>query len=90
MSAIAATSQRRAIRSAQAAQTMRDAKPLAYQGQRSNDPATTTRGSSVGYLASRIRRDFPDIAKRVEAGEFFSIRSAAVAAGIIRGREQAA
>ncbi|TXN04205.1 hypothetical protein FV242_08295 [Methylobacterium sp. WL64] len=67
---------------------MKQARPLAYQGKPTTEPATTTRGHSVSYLASRIRRDRPDIAKRVEAGEFFSIRSAAIHAGIIKNRVQ--
>jgi len=41
-------------------------------------------GTSKSYLASRLKRDHPDVAKRVEAGEFRSIRAAAVAAGIVR------
>lgn len=83
------TPQKWAERAKQAAQIMRDAKPLAYQGKRSSDPITTTRGTSVEYLASRLRRDHPAIADRVEAGEFHSIRSAALAAGIVKHRQPA-
>lgn len=41
-------------------------------------------GNRGSYLAARIKRDRPDIAERVEAGEFPSMRAAAIAAGIIR------
>jgi hypothetical protein len=41
-------------------------------------------GNSQSYLASRLKRDHPDIAARVEAGEFKSMRAAAVEAGIIK------
>ena len=37
----------------------------------------------MSYLAARIKRDHPDIAERIEAGEFKSMRQAAIAAGII-------
>lgn len=42
------------------------------------------RGNQASYLASRLKRDHPEIAARVEAGEFRSIRAAAKAAGIIK------
>ena len=44
----------------------------------------TTRGNASSYLAARIRRDHPEIVKRIEAGEFKSMRRAAIAAGVIR------
>ncbi|TXM91986.1 hypothetical protein [Methylobacterium sp. WL116] len=40
-------------------------------------------GTSAAYLISRIKRDRPDIAKRIERGEFKSVRMAAIEAGII-------
>lgn len=45
---------------------------------------TITRGETASYLAARIRRDHPSIAARVEAGEFRSIRAAAIEAGTRR------
>ena len=45
---------------------------------------TLKRGETAEYLAARIKRDRPDIATAVERGEFSSMRSAAIAAGIIR------
>jgi hypothetical protein len=48
------------------------------------NPAPTKGGNSQSYLASRLKRDRPDIAARVEAGEFKSMRAAAVEAGIIK------
>lgn len=41
-------------------------------------------GNRSAYLASRIKRDYPGIFARMEAGEFKSVRSAAVAAGIVQ------
>jgi hypothetical protein len=41
-------------------------------------------GNSADYLAARIKRDRPDIAARVEAGEYRSIRAAAIDAGIVK------
>jgi len=42
------------------------------------------RGDRVDYLAARINRDHPEIAERVKAGEFRSIRAAAIVAGIVK------
>lgn len=44
----------------------------------------TQHGTSAEYLAGRIKRDRPDIARAVERGEYRSIRQAALAAGIVR------
>jgi hypothetical protein len=41
-------------------------------------------GTSATYLAGRIKRDRPDIAERIQAGEFRSIHAAAIAAGIAK------
>lgn len=41
-------------------------------------------GNSADYLAARIKRDRPDLAARVEAGEFRSMRAAALEAGIVK------
>lgn len=42
------------------------------------------RANNVDYLAARIKRDHPDIAERIQAGEFRSIHAAAIAAGIAK------
>lgn len=43
------------------------------------------RGSTnVEYLTARIKRDAPAIAKRLEDGEFKSVRAAAIEAGIVK------
>jgi hypothetical protein len=39
-------------------------------------------GQSKARLAARLKRDHPEIADRVQAGEFKSIRAAAIAAGM--------
>lgn len=39
-------------------------------------------GTSQEYLLSRLKRDNPEIVSRIEAGEFKSVRQAALAAGI--------
>jgi hypothetical protein len=41
-------------------------------------------GSDPAYLAARIKRDHPEIAAKVAAGDYASIREAAVAAGIVK------
>lgn len=43
-------------------------------------------GNSAGYLASVIARDHKGIHDRMKAGEFKSVRQAALAAGIVRPR----
>lgn len=45
---------------------------------------TATRGVSTKYLSRRIARDRPDILDRMKAGEFRSVRAAALAAGIVK------
>jgi hypothetical protein len=40
-------------------------------------------GTSAAYLAARLRRDFPEIADKLAAGKFKSVRAAAIAAGLI-------
>ena len=45
-------------------------------------------GNRVEYLAARLKRDAPEIAKRLERGEFKSVRSAAKAAGIVKDKSQ--
>ena len=41
------------------------------------------RGQTLPYLRARLRRDRPDIADRLDAGEFTSVRAAALEAGIV-------
>jgi hypothetical protein len=43
-----------------------------------------SKGPTVDRLAARIKRDHPEIAAKVEAGEYRSIRAAALDAGIVR------
>jgi hypothetical protein len=73
------------------AQAMRVAGVLAKPGgerkkgeQVGDAKSVSANGTTVGYLASRLKRDHPDIAARVEAGEFRSMRAAGVEAGIIK------
>ena len=49
-----------------------------------NGSFTTIKGRGKTYLAARINRDHPEIAERVKAGEFRSIRAAAIVAGIVK------
>lgn len=42
------------------------------------------RGASSTYLARRLLRDNPEIFERLEAGEFSSVRAAALEAGIVK------
>lgn len=45
---------------------------------------STTGGTSADYLTARIARDRPDILDRMKAGEFRSVRAAAIEAGIVK------
>ena len=41
-------------------------------------------GTSADYLTARLKRDHDDIFQRLAAGEFSSVRKAAIAAGIVK------
>jgi hypothetical protein len=67
--------------------TAEEAKPLTTQGRPSKgdgkgDNITFSRGDDADYLTRRIARDHPDILERMKAGEFTSVRAAALEAGI--------
>ena len=47
-----------------------------------------TNGNHSEYLAARLARDSPETLEQVKAGDFSSIRAAAVSAGIIKPRKQ--
>jgi hypothetical protein len=49
-----------------------------------DDVSRLSHGNSATYLAARLKRDHPEIAARVERGEFKSIRAAATEAGIVK------
>jgi hypothetical protein len=72
------------------AKRMAEVQPLAQHGEIGNGRSrhdkimSTQQGTSADYLAARIKRDRPDIAARVEAGEFKSMRAAAIEAGIVK------
>lgn len=59
----------------------RKSEEVQYQG---SNRTLKPRGETADYLAARIKRDRPDIAARVEAGEFRSMRAAALEAGIVK------
>jgi hypothetical protein len=71
-----------------------NAKPIGKHGgdrkseQRNGDQGdyiTLTRGTTgANYLTRRIARDAPDILEQMKAGEFPSVRQAAIAAGIVK------
>lgn len=44
---------------------------------------TTSIGRGADYLTARIKRDRPDIAERMQRGEFRSVRAAAIEAGLV-------
>ncbi len=54
----------------------------------STSESTPSRGDSSKYLAARLARDYPEVVEQVKAGEFPSMRAAAVAAGIVKPRLQ--
>jgi hypothetical protein len=63
------------------------AKPGGSRGPEQADVVSLTRhGNGAAYLSARIARDRPDVLARMKAGEFKSVRAAAVAAGIVRAK----
>jgi hypothetical protein len=42
--------------------------------------------TNADYLAARIKRDHPEIAERMKAGEYASVRKAGIDAGIVKPR----
>ena len=42
------------------------------------------KGNAADYLTARLKRDYDDIFQRLAAGEFTSVRQAAIAAGIVK------
>jgi hypothetical protein len=79
-------------REKEAAARAAEAKPLADPGRpkkeerEGNKGSDTTISSGRGsdYLTARIARDRPDILERMKAGEFKSVRAAALEAGIVK------
>lgn len=68
--------------------TVRGAKPGPMSQEENANPdiiriGGVTGGTSAEYLTRRIARDHPDILKRMQAGEFRSVRAAALEAGIM-------
>jgi hypothetical protein len=66
-----------------------DAVPkLAQHGGKRNEQADNIslpiHGTSAAYLIAKLKRDAPEYAERLAAGEFRSARAAALAAGIIK------
>lgn len=51
-----------------------------------NVTKVSERGNAAVYLAGVLKRDHPEIAEKLAAGEFRSVRAAAKAAGIVRER----
>jgi hypothetical protein len=68
------------------AETVEHLRPVAHaglaRGNKVKRPVES--GNRSHYLMARIARDRPDVLERAKAGEFISIRQAAIAAGIIR------
>jgi hypothetical protein len=65
-----------------------DARPLMEHRRPSKDNdgnvlSPDRQGNSSAYLTARIARDRPDVLARMQAGEFRSVRAAAIEAGII-------
>jgi hypothetical protein len=47
-------------------------------------PTPVKGGNNSDYLVRRLKRDAPEIAKRLAKGEFPSVRAAAIEAGIVK------
>jgi hypothetical protein len=64
--------------------------PLAKHGEigrgrnRDDNIMSNQQGTSAAYLVRKLKRDAPEFAERLAAGEFRSARAAALAAGIIK------
>lgn len=52
-----------------------------------SDAKHLSHGETSDYIASRIKRDRPDIAEAVERGEYSSMRQAGIAAGFVKPRK---
>jgi hypothetical protein len=52
-----------------------------------NEPTKPGRGNHASYLTARIARDAPAVLQRMKAGEFKSVRAAALEAGIIKAED---
>lgn len=85
---MATTTERRRIREVQ--RLAEKAEPLREFGERGPGRGHTEHGTkqprptgmTKAYLVGRIARDHPDILERMKAGEFSTVRQAAIAAGI--------
>jgi hypothetical protein len=80
-----------AERKARNAQEMAKSPPVLLDGpgpateqERAIGSVTTNMGRGSDYLTARIARDHPDVLKRMRAGEFPSVRRAAIEAGIVK------
>lgn len=54
------------------------------RGNKASNDITSFRGTAGSYLSRRLARKFPEIAARQAAGEFSSVRAAALEAGIVK------
>jgi hypothetical protein len=52
--------------------------------ERKGSDRTLKRGDTADYIKARLRRDHPEIAERLEQGEFKSARQAGIAAGFVK------
>jgi hypothetical protein len=82
--------ERRARTTAETAETplklLDDRGPATKEEQASipSERRNTSYGETTNYLTARIARDRPDILERMKAGEFPSVRKAALEAGFVR------
>jgi len=54
------------------------------RGNKTLDNIKCFSGTNPSYLTARIKRDHPEILERMKAGEFKSVRQAAIEAGIVK------
>jgi len=67
--------------------THKDAGAKGGRGNKAADNVSSfSHGNAADYLTRRIARDRPDILERMKAGEFRSVRQAALEAGIVKPR----
>ena len=80
----ARTAQDRAERAEPLAAPRRPTKEEQEERRNKGSDRTLKRGETADYLTARIARDRPDILDRMKAGEFRSVRQAAIEAGIVK------
>jgi hypothetical protein len=73
-----------AVRESAKARTKKGTKGFKTQSSNGDNITKAVRGTDADYLTARIARDAPAVLERMKAGEFKSVRAAAIAAGVVK------